>query len=84
LQKQHQQPAVLKNSFWQEQNMQVGSSTSNLQGGTSSAPLSDESFSFVNMVDSMKLKDNDVYLSTKTCDYGNLELTSKGKENFDP
>ena len=58
--------------------MKVGSSTSNMQGGTSSAPLSDESFSFVNMVDSMKLKDNDVYLSTKTCDYGNSESKTKG------
>jgi hypothetical protein len=39
-----QQPSILKNPFSQGQNMQVGSSTSNLQGGTSSAPFPDRYF----------------------------------------
>jgi hypothetical protein len=64
--------------------MQVGSSTSNLQGGTSGAPFRDRYFLFVTMVNYSKLKEEEVYLSTRTCDYGNTELTTKGKETYDP
>jgi hypothetical protein len=49
---QQQQPIVLQNSI-----PQVVSYTSNPQGGTSSAPLSDGYFSFVNMVNYSNLKE---------------------------
>lgn len=57
---QQQHPVVLKNPFPQGQKMQVGSSTFNPQGGTSSAPLSGGSFSFVNMLNSSKLKEEEL------------------------
>jgi hypothetical protein len=64
--------------------MQVGSSTSNPQGGTFGAPLLDGSFSFINMVNYSKLKEEKVYFSTRSHDYSYLELTTKGKETYDP
>jgi hypothetical protein len=59
--------------------MQVGSSTSNLQGDTSSAPFSEISFTFINMIDYTKLNQEEVDFSTINRDYGNLDLRVKGK-----
>jgi hypothetical protein len=76
---------VLQNPFSQGQNMQVGSSTSNPCKGALLVHLCpDGSFSFINMVNSSKLKEEEVDLSTRTHDYGNPESTTKGKETFDP
>jgi hypothetical protein len=49
-----QQPVVLKAPFPQGQNMQVASSTRNLQGGTQNTSLSDGTMSFINMVNHLK------------------------------
>jgi hypothetical protein len=76
-----QQPVVLKNPFPQGNNMQVGSSGGNPQGGTQNAPLSDGTMSFINMVNHKK---EDIDLLTKSHDYGNPESTSKGKETSNP
>jgi len=64
--------------------MSVGSSISNLQGRTSGAPLLDGYFSFINMVNYSMLKEEEVYFSTRSCDYSNPESTTKEKETYDP
>jgi hypothetical protein len=79
-----EQPVVLKNPFPQGKNMQVVSSTSNLQRGTFGASFLDESFSFTNIVNYSKLKEEEVYFLTRYCDYSNPDSTKKGKETSYP
>jgi hypothetical protein len=64
--------------------MQVGSSTSNPQWGTSSAPFPDRYFSFINMVNYSKLKEYEVDFSTMSHNYSNPDSITKCKETFDP
>jgi hypothetical protein len=49
--------------------------------GTQITPLSSISMSFINMVNHNK---EEIYLSTKTHNYGNYELMFKWKETSDP
>ena len=79
-----EQPVILKNPFPQGKNMQVVSSTSNLQRGSFVASFLDESFSFTNIVNYSKSKGEEVYFLTRYCDYSNPDSTKKGKETSYP